>query len=248
MLRTIFRTRDAEFLRMLNFVRVGQLQRGGRGLPESQDRAVSGDALGTRLFPHRETTERFNLERLNGCRVTSADSKRRTSARRNIVADLKRSAPIPEVLQLKEGALVMIRQNDRAGPLGERKPGSRSRDPRRLPSHRAAFGDSGGDRSRFLHPAGCGGEGSRLGAEFSGESGVCYDHPQGAGDDARSGDRRFEKSMGARSSLCRLKPREVRRRADGHGLDVFFNQNRSSRVRASIARSAANRSRRVRNA
>lgn len=114
-LRTIFRTRDAEFLRMLNFVRVGQFNAEVAAFLKAKTAAVSGDALGTRLFPHRETTERFNLEKLNGM---PGDVRRFETAyfgEEKYVADLKRSAPIPEVLQLKEGALVMIRQNDVQG-------------------------------------------------------------------------------------------------------------------------------------
>ncbi|MGK5089536.1 AAA family ATPase [Bdellovibrionota bacterium FG-2] len=114
-LREIVRSREAEFLAILNEVRHG------RSTPEVADyldaRRISvGEKEGcTHLFPHRATVENFNLKKLENVRGKVLSLETQYSGEKAGIEALKRNAPIPEVLQLKEGALVMIRQNDPSG-------------------------------------------------------------------------------------------------------------------------------------
>jgi ATP-dependent exoDNAse (exonuclease V) alpha subunit len=70
---------------------------------------------GTRLFPHRETTEKFNLKRLEELPGEKVVFDTIYGGEEKFVVDLKRSAPIPEKINLKRDALVMIRANDPQG-------------------------------------------------------------------------------------------------------------------------------------
>ncbi|MGK5085007.1 AAA family ATPase [Bdellovibrionota bacterium FG-1] len=119
------RTTEPELLHALNAVRAGQLDGPSTRFLNSRLLAPPHDFDGTRLFGRRMDTERFNLQRL--CEIpaevqtfetiyTAALSASSKKADQNkAIADFKKNAPVPEVLQLKEGALVMIRQNDPEG-------------------------------------------------------------------------------------------------------------------------------------
>lgn len=114
LLRTQVRTQDPEFLDVLNRVRRGVVDQTVADYLNS--RCLSGGDLddfeGTRLFPRREMVERFNLERLSALSGKLHEIATEYSGAEKSVEDLKRSAPIPEILRIKEGALVMLRQND----------------------------------------------------------------------------------------------------------------------------------------
>src|SRR5690606_17655839 len=66
-LKTIVRTQDSTFLQILNDVRSGQVTpRVNLYLNERKAASHSDQTFqGTRLFPFRDATEKFNLERLN---------------------------------------------------------------------------------------------------------------------------------------------------------------------------------------
>jgi hypothetical protein len=108
----IVRTTDSDFLDVLNSVRHGVVNEGVRDFLENRTREVPDDFDGTRLYSRRDATERenlANLEKIPGKAVAfetvySGESKYRDTIRNN--------APVPETIALKEGALVMLRQND----------------------------------------------------------------------------------------------------------------------------------------
>jgi hypothetical protein len=70
---------------------------------------------GTRLFPRREETERFNLKRLGELDSPPQTFQTIYSGDQRAIENLKKYAPVPDVLTLKHEALVMLRQND---PMG----------------------------------------------------------------------------------------------------------------------------------
>lgn len=110
-LKEVKRTEDEEFLKLLEQVRWAKVtdelaeflnQRTG----EQFDREI------TRIFPKRMQTERFNFERLeeiSGRKESYATTYRGED---RYIKILEKDAPIPPVISLKEGALVMLRMND----------------------------------------------------------------------------------------------------------------------------------------
>jgi len=117
-LRTIVRTQDPEFLEVLNQVRLGQVDEKVRAFLNTRAfmaKQVDESYEGTRLFSRRDATEKFNLERLAKLDGDIESFPTEYHGAEKQVEDLKRNAPVPEVLQLKPGALVMLRMND---PMG----------------------------------------------------------------------------------------------------------------------------------
>lgn len=117
-LRTQTRCKDSEYMRILGFVREGMVNADVRSYLDSKLAAHaegSTDFDGTRLFPRRDETERFNLRKLD--ELTSKEEKFETvySGDSRSLESLKKYAPIPEALVLKAEALVMLRQNDPQG-------------------------------------------------------------------------------------------------------------------------------------
>jgi hypothetical protein len=118
-LRTQTRCKDADYMRILSFVREGIVNDEVREyLNEKLTHASSEFAQsfeGTRLFPRRDETERFNLRKLDALTNKIETYETIYSGDAKSLASLKKYAPVPEVLSLKEGALVMLRQNDPQG-------------------------------------------------------------------------------------------------------------------------------------
>jgi hypothetical protein len=126
MLRTSVRTQDAEFLEILNSVRQGRVDEEVAAYLDSHviDAAAQADFEGTRLFPLRETVERFNLTRLEEVAGPLYQFTTEYFGDERSIETLKKSGPVPDVLKLKAGAFVMMRQNDPAqrwvnGTLGQ---------------------------------------------------------------------------------------------------------------------------------
>ena len=119
LLRTIVRTEETDFLEILNDVREGRVTEEVRRFLDQRTVSQDDDAWtefeGTRLFPHRDTVEKFNLERLSRIEGAARTFTTLYIGAEKSIEDLKRFAPIPEVLTLKQGALVMIRMNDPQG-------------------------------------------------------------------------------------------------------------------------------------
>lgn len=111
-LREIMRTSDKEFLRVLNFVRYGHVNRDVRDYLERRRVRVPDHFNGTRLFARREDVERQNLERLSKLRTPLHEFATSYAGNAKAIEDFKRHAPIPETISLREGALLMLRQND----------------------------------------------------------------------------------------------------------------------------------------
>jgi ATP-dependent exoDNAse (exonuclease V) alpha subunit len=118
-LRTQTRCKDADYMRILSFVREGIVNDEVRDyLNEKLTHAESEFAQnfdGTRLFPRRDETERYNLLQLDGLTHKLETYETIYSGDAKSLETLRKYAPIPEVLKLKQGALVMLRQNDPQG-------------------------------------------------------------------------------------------------------------------------------------
>jgi hypothetical protein len=114
-LKTIVRTEDSRLLDVLAEVRAGRVTEQVSRFLNERTVKESFEFEGTRLFPHRETTERHNLARLARIPGETRTFETVYSGNEKSVNDLKRHAPVPELIQLKEGAFVMIRQNDPNG-------------------------------------------------------------------------------------------------------------------------------------
>lgn len=111
-LRTQTRCRDEDYMRILNWVRDGIVNPEVKDYLDGHVGVPEENFDGTRLFPRRDETERFNLLKLE--RLPGAAHKFETiySGDAKMLETLKKYAPIPDSLLLKEGALVMLRQND----------------------------------------------------------------------------------------------------------------------------------------
>ena len=114
-LRTQTRCKDDEYMKILNFVRAGIVNAEVKDYLDGKTGEAGDDFDGTRLFPRREETERFNLRRLEGLPAAPQKFETIYSGDDRSLANLKKFAPIPDLLILKEGALVMLRQNDPQG-------------------------------------------------------------------------------------------------------------------------------------
>jgi hypothetical protein len=114
MLRTSVRTQDEKFLEILNSVRQGRVDAEVADYLDAHVIAPGDedDFEGTRLFPLRETVERFNLTRLEAVSGLQYQFMTEYSGDERGIETLRKSGPVPEVLKLKAGAWVMLRQND----------------------------------------------------------------------------------------------------------------------------------------
>ncbi len=114
-LRSQTRCRDDEFMRILNRVREGVVDGEVRDYLDSKVVPPMPSFSGTRLFPRREETERFNLMKLSGLGGEQKTFESVFTGNAKAVEQLRKSAPVPDLLHLKEDALVMLRQNDPQG-------------------------------------------------------------------------------------------------------------------------------------
>lgn len=112
LLKTIVRSKDADWNQILNQVRWGELSKEAFAVLESRLKPVSLDFQGTRLYARRNQVESLNQQRLTMLKGAVKEYSTKYIGQAQRIDDLKRNAPIPEVLYLKEGALVMFRQND----------------------------------------------------------------------------------------------------------------------------------------
>jgi ATP-dependent exoDNAse (exonuclease V) alpha subunit len=114
-LREIVRSQDTDFLEVLNLVRHGIADRRVQDFLRSREKVDQPDLEGTRLFPHRGTTEDYNLAQLEKIPGPILTLETEYSGKKEAIENLKKNAPVPELLRIKEGALVMLRQNDPEG-------------------------------------------------------------------------------------------------------------------------------------
>src|SRR5690606_2083795 len=94
------RSNDQEFLRILNRVRRGDRGREVLEFLESRCLDVSDDFEGTRLFPRREQTEKFNLMKLADLPGPPSQYPTVYSGPERFREQLKRFSPLPELLTL----------------------------------------------------------------------------------------------------------------------------------------------------
>jgi len=111
-LKEVFRTQEQKFLRVLNEVREGSVSEEVAEFLDDRKRPVPAGFDGTRLFARRENVENFNLQRLEGIRSQVISFMTTYAGKEKEIEKFKRYAPVPEILVLKKGALVMFRQND----------------------------------------------------------------------------------------------------------------------------------------
>ncbi|MBF0493199.1 MAG: AAA family ATPase [Deltaproteobacteria bacterium] len=114
-LKSIMRSQDQTFTKVLNLIREGKIDEEVRAylntkiIVEHDPQKITNT---THLFPHRETVEKFNLRKLSEINKPLKEITTLYTGEDKALEQIKRNAPIPDVLQIKESALVMIRQND----------------------------------------------------------------------------------------------------------------------------------------
>ena len=114
LLSTVMRTQDIEFLRILNFVREGIANDAVCAFLNAHLVHSSSEWAreATRLYPRREQADRYNLERLEAIQRPCHSFETIYTGKEQNIEKAKKNFPIPEILSLKEGALVMMRKND----------------------------------------------------------------------------------------------------------------------------------------
>jgi len=110
-LQEVMRTEDQDFLRVLNKIRVGICDEEVSDFLEAR-LMEDVDVDVPHLFSRRDQTEKFNLGRLAEIDEESRIYETKYSGDKTYVETLMRDAPVPASLELKRGALVMIRVND----------------------------------------------------------------------------------------------------------------------------------------
>lgn len=111
-LKTMVRSQDTDYLKMLNNVRMGIVDEDVRSYLNSKTSLDAHDTSVPRLFPHRATAENFNSKRLEEIKTPLHEFPTNYMGTSRGIEQLKKNAPILEMLQLKETCLVMIRVND----------------------------------------------------------------------------------------------------------------------------------------
>lgn len=115
LLQTQVRCQDPDYMRVLAKIRGGIVDDEVTDYLNERTGEVDAGFEGTRLFPRRDQTERFNDIRLAELPGEEILIETIATGQSRAVETLLKQAPIPQTLRLKEGALVMIRQND---PMG----------------------------------------------------------------------------------------------------------------------------------
>ncbi len=111
-LNTIVRTEDRDFLRVLNFVREGEVNEEVTQFLNSRMKSREKMSVATHVFPHRRSVEDYNIRELD--RLPGEVTKIETiyDGEGPYLEAIRKSAPVPETLYLKNEALIMIRKND----------------------------------------------------------------------------------------------------------------------------------------
>ncbi|MBU0458964.1 AAA family ATPase [Patescibacteria group bacterium] len=115
-LQTSVRTNEPNLLKILRSVREGMVTEEVRMFFASRMAQSDPTFTGTRLFPHRVSADRYNMQRLQILPGESRSFETSYAGRSQYVDRLKKQCPIPEVLHLKIGALVMLRKNAMSFP------------------------------------------------------------------------------------------------------------------------------------
>ncbi len=111
-LREVVRSSDSYWNEILNELRWGDFTLRAKEVLDERIKKVPLEFQGTRLFSRRAQVDRLNHERLHTLKGAVKEYNTVYIGNAQKVDELKRNAPIGEMVVLKEGALVMFRQND----------------------------------------------------------------------------------------------------------------------------------------
>jgi ATP-dependent DNA helicase PIF1 len=109
------RTSEPVFLEVLNWIRNGELNPNVIRFLNERTHSPPVDFHGTRLFSRREDVERYNLKRLDEIQSPIRTYETTYTGKESEIEKFKKNAPVLDLVCLKEGALVMLRQNDPEG-------------------------------------------------------------------------------------------------------------------------------------
>ncbi|MEM7646071.1 MAG: AAA family ATPase, partial [Pseudomonadota bacterium] len=113
-LQTPVRFIDNEFYKVLNLIRLGRFDRKATELLNTRlDPEKPKDV--THLYPWRKMVQKFNDERLAEIDEPVEKIKSIYAGQARAIETLKRQAPIPEELEIKVDAYIMMQQNDPRG-------------------------------------------------------------------------------------------------------------------------------------
>ncbi|MFH1444229.1 MAG: AAA family ATPase [Candidatus Peregrinibacteria bacterium] len=112
LLKTVVRTQDTEYLKLLQSVRNGDVSNEVENYLNSKIIEDADDFEGTRLYPHRASVDAFNVKKLNEIKGELQEFETAYTGKKSYVDILLKKAPIPKKILLKKGALIMIRKND----------------------------------------------------------------------------------------------------------------------------------------
>jgi ATP-dependent DNA helicase PIF1 len=118
-LEEVMRSDDLEFLNVLHHLRGGVITHEVNEFLQMRQRetvrSYSQDWNVTRLYPHRAKVEEYNLHRLGALPGNVREYETEYLGSEKYLNSLKKQAPLPEKLCLKEDSLVMMRTNDPEG-------------------------------------------------------------------------------------------------------------------------------------
>ncbi len=117
LLSTVMRTQDTAFLSILNAVRLGTVTEDVRQFLNSRMHLHDDLQEGTRLYPHRAKADAHNHWRLEQLPGIAREFPTTYEGEERAMESAMRAIPIPDVLHLKRGALVMLRKNDVSGEM-----------------------------------------------------------------------------------------------------------------------------------
>jgi len=111
-LEKIHRTRDLKFIEILNEIRIGNVTPEVNEFMKKKLTKKQVSFNGTRLFARRKSVEEYNLKQLSNIDGSMHAFETNYYGAAKSIEQLKKYSPIPGMIYLKEGALVMLRQND----------------------------------------------------------------------------------------------------------------------------------------
>lgn len=112
-LKEVKRTEDTAFLEVLEDIRWGESSERVREFLNQRVIEAGEVAMDVpHVFPRRAQTDAFNRARLNEIDCKSRFYETEYGGKDHYIEKLKRDAPIPEVLELRKSALIMLRMND----------------------------------------------------------------------------------------------------------------------------------------
>ncbi len=111
-LSEIMRSTGEKFLRVLNHIRDGNVNPEVTSFLNSRASDLPEVFDGTRLFARKDNVDRYNFQHLENLEGKSFSFETTYSGKAREIENFKKNAPIPEVIHLKEDALIMLRQND----------------------------------------------------------------------------------------------------------------------------------------